>query len=165
MNAQKFNKLIKLIKIDATAFKEIYIWYYERIVFYLISYGKEFAEDVAQEFFLKLLLHDSENMDYINMPTVWVFKCCQNLAKRKKLNENKYICVENDELQIEQEEYDDIYGIKDKLSELDEKSRKIIMMKFWYGYTSKEIADELEIKPNSVGQLIHRTIKKLKKIL
>lgn len=75
MDPLQFNRLLRRIKTDADALDKLYDYYYPRIILHIKKvYPGASAEDVAQEFFYRLLR--SENRGYIAKPTSWVFTVC-----------------------------------------------------------------------------------------
>ncbi len=55
--------------------------------------------------------------------------------------------------------------INDFLGMLDSKSRVVFLMRYWYAYSIREIADKTELSENYTKNLLFRTRKKLKKFL
>lgn len=50
----------------------------------------------------------------------------------------------------------------DQLSRLSQKKRTAVVLRFWAGYDTNEIASYLGCRPGTVGSLIHRATKELK---
>ena len=166
MTANTFNRLLHRIHKDSRAIEKIYLFYNSKIILHLsYSYGREIAEECAQEFFVKLI-EIADRQAYINYPTTWVYKCCENIAKRKIQKE--IITVEiNDETDsrlafIEREYFGDLYS---ELEKLDVQSRNILIMIYWEGYSQEEIARMLKLKPATVRKKHSRALKQLKKYL
>lgn len=83
METKEFNRLIGDIK-DAQSFDILYNYYYKKIVLRLkYIYGESLAQEVAQDFFMGLINKNGEGWGNIGYPTSWVYKCCENLAKKK----------------------------------------------------------------------------------
>lgn len=163
MDTREFNSKLKRIKYDAEAFDELYQYYARRIVFHLsATYGRELAEDVSHEFFIKLI---SGKIDYtyIEKPTIWVYKCCENLAKTKIRLDSKYEPL-YDNVDYKEQFYESI-EVKIGIDKLDQLSKKIIFMYYWEGYNLEEISEILKIKYATVRKRHSRAIAKLKKIL
>lgn len=90
MEAAEFNRLLKRINKDGAAIEMLYRTYYSAIINKLsFTYGKEVAEESAQEFFLKLF-EIAKTQQRVNSPTSWVYTCCENIAKRKICNESRF---------------------------------------------------------------------------
>ncbi len=162
MEKRKFNIILKRIKNDDKAFEELYQYYARRIVFHLTPiYGRELAEDVSHEFFLKLISGKIE-YKYIEKPTTWIYKCCDNIAKTRIRLDSKYEPLYDN---IEYKEFYESIEVKIDLDKLDQLSKKIILMYYWEGYNLEEISEILKINYATVRKRHSRAIGKLKKIL
>lgn len=175
MDERIFNRLLNTINKDEKSFDIIYNFYYGKIVNYLLDkYGKEIAENVAQDFFLKLL-RQNKDFDYINYPTAWVYACCRNLAKNKVLKTYSEIeltdisedfdyddCVDEIKFDNNSEKVLDLY---DGLKQLDYSSKRLIYLHYWLGYGLDEIAKIFHINYATLRQRHKRLIKKIKKFL
>ena len=163
MEARKFNRLLRSIAKDVNAFDELYRFYGRRIVFRLSRiYGRELAEDVSHDFFLKLIT-ENKNYGYIEKPTSWIYTCCENLAKTKiKLN-SKYALL-NEEAACNNFEFENL-EIKTVLDNFDDVTRRIIELFYWDGYNLEEISEILHIKYATVRKKHSRAKAKLKKFL
>lgn len=172
MNEFKFNKLIRNLSSDESAFVELYNFYFPRIKTF-IGYqykDEQFGEDIAQEFFIKI--NKLNITQWIKYPTSWVMKVCDNLAKTfiRKIPE---VLPYNDEVvaAIETTNLDDLKngGISEEniaaLKELDNVTIKIFVMYYWEGFKLKEIAQILGMEYDTVKRKHSRGLKKLKKIL
>ena len=165
MNENKFNKLIKRIR-NARAFNVLYNFYYSRIVnhIYFKFRNKDLGEEVAQEFFAKLL---RRKVDYIRNPTSWVYTVCDNIAKDFLTAEKEYnlAYTERETLTPDAAFEKLIYGeYKEKLDSLEEETRKIVVMYSYEGYSLKEISEITGINYSTVRQKYSRGLKKLKNI-
>ena len=161
MDEKEFNKLSKNLHI-AKNFNKLYKFYYPKIVnhIYFKFHNKSLGEDIAQDFFLKLL-HNGVN-SYIEHPTAWVYTVCDNLAK-DVLKKND-LPLESSALSSPDDTFENmLFGeYKNRIKELDAQSRDIILMHFYEGYRLKEIAEILQINYNTVRQKCSRGLKKLK---
>ncbi|MBR4800614.1 MAG: sigma-70 family RNA polymerase sigma factor [Clostridia bacterium] len=174
MNALEFNLLLKSIRTNARALERIFKFYYPKIVYHIgKKCGKPFAEDVAQDFFKKLL--ETETAEYIKYPTAWVFLNCESIAKRKLRYDSRYVYMTDEAFAKKSQEMnedmhdeilkEEVYGeLYDSINRLDEIECKIVDMYYWEGYTLKEIADVLGLKYDAVKQRHNRLMKKLKNI-
>lgn len=167
MNAKYFNNLIKKIHNESNAIELIYNYYFSRVVRYLsIKYNKFLAEDAVQEFFIKLKEFAKQG-EYIEFPTAWIYKCCENIAKNKIKQEYKYTYVkEVDELAFEQIYEEELYGeLYHAIKSLDISVQRIIKMHYWEGYSFIEIAHETNENYNTIRQKHRRALKTLKKLV
>jgi RNA polymerase sigma-70 factor (ECF subfamily) len=166
MEGNEFNRLLHSLRTDGRAIEVLYNFYYGRIVQHLsYYYGKELSEDAAQNFFTHLF-DIAENLGYINSPTAWVYKCCENIAKRKLTYESRYAPLygeaANRAALSDEELYGDLYS---EIIKLDEVSQKIVKMIYWDGYSQREIADILKLNAATIRKKHSRAIKKLKILL
>ena len=167
MNARRLGKLLKCIGYSEKAFNEVYDFYFRRIVARLTPvYGRQIAEDSAQDFFMKLICGKIQN-GYVPVSTAWVYVCCENIAKRKIKGNKKEIALK-EEIACA----DDLIGntetgvdLDSLLNCLDETSRKIVRLYYFGGYSLKEISDMLQIGYAAVRKKSSRANKKLKKLL
>lgn len=167
MEAQKFNRLISNID-KVKVFDVLYDYFYRKIVFHLkYVYGESIAQEVAQEFFMQLINKEKNNMPYIEYPTSWVYKCCENLAKRKIVKDFSTSVLSSGILLKYEQQYEiEIYGdLYNNIKKLDEDSQKIIRMYYWEGYNFKEISNIMKIKSGTIRQKHNRALKKIGKNL
>lgn len=167
MNAKDFNGLLKKMRKDGNAFENVYNYYFSRVVRYLsLKFNKFLAEDSVQEFFVKLK-DIAEQGEYIEFPTAWIYKCCENIAKNKIKQEYKYTYVEElDELAFEQIYEEELYGeLYHAIKSLDFSAQRIIRMHYWEGYSYIEIAHETNENYNTIRQKHRRALKTLKKLV
>lgn len=114
MESRKFNQLLKNIHSEKS-FDALYDYFYRRIVFHLkYIYGENFAQEVAQDFFLQLINKETDKLGYIEFPASWIYKCCENIAKRKLSKEASDVQLNSEillqyEHQFEYEVYGDLY--------------------------------------------------------
>lgn len=162
VEAKKFNKLLKQINSNKFALNEIYSFYYKRIVIFLLpDYGEYIAVEVAQDFFVHLC-DIAQKQDYVEYPTSWIYKCCDNMAKRK-ISYQSRLTELPDNIVAKQDVDKTIYGeLYDQLKLLDDTSQKIIKMYYWYGYSLKEIANMLGKKHSAIRKQHSRALAKLK---
>jgi len=161
LNESEFNKLLLSVKTSERALTKLHGYYFGRIVFHVAkTYGKSFAEDVAEDFFLWLL--KAEYLPHVLYPTAWVYLQCDSIAKRKVQKEARYV---RGEFEFEQEEKhkEELFGdLYEAMRELSEIERKIVEMHYWEGYSFKEIAPILGVEYAAVRQRHKRILSKLK---
>ena len=85
------------------------------------------------------------------------------LASYEKLYRLAFSYVSDDQVQEERQEdrYEDT-DIMVALDTLEEKERKVIMLKVFEEWTIREIADCLHENPNTVKSMLYRGLKKLR---
>lgn len=167
MDSKEFNKLLKKISKSDRAFEKLYNFYFSRVVRYLsIKYNQMLAEDAVQEFFMKLN-ELAQRFEYIEQPTAWVYRCCENIAKNKLRQDKKYAYIEVLDERIFEQCYEvELYGeLYDAIKKLDLSSQVVIKMHYSEGYSYLEMADILNENYNTIRQKHSRALKKLKNFL
>lgn len=163
MNKREFRKLIIKINQDERAFEKFYNYYFGKLVYSLgLKYGETLAEDVVQEFFLKLIKNPQMAVN-VEHPTAWLFTCCENIAKNKIARDSKYALISYESqgkvvfpISVE---YIDLY---DKINNLKDEERELIYKLYWKDYSQEEVAKEMGIKYGTIRQRHSRILKKLK---
>jgi RNA polymerase sigma-70 factor (ECF subfamily) len=128
-----------------------------------LSYTKSVqdAEDISQIVFIKMF----ENKDKVEegKEKAWLAKVtvnqCKNLLKSFW---RKNIVSMEQEIEFENPEHSEIY---DKVMKLQAKYRVVILLYYFEEYSTKEIADILNIGQSLVTTRLHRARKKLETIL
>lgn len=163
MNKSKFNEILNNYKTSRRAFDELYAYYFHRIVFHVAwRFGKNIAEDVAQEFFIKLMRIELD--EPIEHPATWVYTVADNIAKSYVKKFKQYDELKGDEF-YEIDDGSDGEMLKKAVSKLDDIDSKIVYMYYWEGYSLKEIAPILGYPYETVKKRHLRAMKKLNKIL
>lgn len=168
MEAREFNKLLKRIKTDQSAFDRLYEYYFAKIVFHVKrrfypSIDESLACDIANTFFLKLLRLEVEGE--IEYPASWVYRCCDNLAKTELKKNPPYEDLSAVEIYTHIEETPDNGELTEFLRALEPDDRKLIYLHYWEGYSLKEIASALHSTEAAIRQRHHRLKGRLKKKL
>lgn len=166
MDEKKFNWLLKSIGISSDAFSALYTYYFPKIVNHIrLTFGKRgLGEDVAHDFFMKFLEQAPDF--YVERPTSWVLTLCDNMARTILKRENRYTELAEDMMDFgysgdtvfEQALFGEYAGM---IKELDDLTRKIVIMHCYEGYSLKEIADVENLSYASVRQRCSRALKKL----
>ena len=169
VDKKEFNIHLKKLKTSGESIEELYKYYYKRIVLHIgCKFSEDIAEDVAQEFFNNLVNAKNE-YEYVEFPTAWVYKCSENIAKRKLQKENIYAELTEEiaceEVADEDMKYgDELYGdLTLAIKSLDKLTQEIIKMVYVQGYSKVEVAEILNIKESTIRQKHRRGIKKIKK--
>lgn len=171
MNRSSFNRLLaKMKRKDKKgndAFTELYKFFFPKIVIHIWNYyrNKNLGEDVAQEFFTKLLTLKIEKE--IEYPVAWVYKICNNIANELILNDRRYKAAYLNRITEDSDEAYERAACLEQLKELDKLDREtknIILMYAYEGYSLKDIAKEMRLNYNTVRQKYSRGIKKVNKI-
>lgn len=156
---------------DNKLLQQLYKMYQKEIYLYLFSLcrNKSIAEDLTQETFLKALL--SLRSDHTNI-RAWLYRVAKNLYLNYREKEKSRVSLEDikEDLIDEQAEkslnrllVDErqriLYSALHKLPCL---KREILTLQFFCGMTQKQIASLLNISPENVRVLAHRSKKELK---
>lgn len=136
--------------------------------------SREDAEDILQEVFLSCRRHASEFDPKRCNEQAWLYI----IAKRKLVS---YYRAKKDQVSLDAMESDLIPGKDDMsqavnvmiyrqtlakaLAKLDARSREVIVLRYFKGMSSKEVAQRLDISPVNVRVIQNRALGKLNKIL
>jgi RNA polymerase sigma-70 factor, ECF subfamily len=156
------------------SFDEVYSKYYKELRRFgrQLNIPVEKSEDLVQETFLKYYLELKKEV-IIDNPRAWLYKVILNLFKthiNSNRNELPYtesagriIATTADiyEVLAENEKHRIVMEMLEQLS----KKEKEILILYNSEFSYAEMADILEINPNSVGNTLVRSIEKLKEIL
>ena len=163
MDSKRFNRLLKTLKKRSRSFDVLYEYYLYRIVYHITRYvgSDRVAEDVAHEFFTQLLASDKTYE--VEYPTTWVYRVCERIAVRMLKREDKEFdlpdTTETDcfaHIVLESE-------VRDALNDrLDPQAREIVYLRYWEGYTLKEIADMMKLEYENAKKICQRAMKTLK---
>ena len=163
MDSKRFNRLLKTLKKRSRSFDVLYEYYLHRIVYHITRYvgSDRVAEDVVHEFFTQLLASDKTYE--VEYPTTWVYRVCERIAVRMLKREDKEFdlpdTTETDcfaHIVLESE-------VRDALNErLDPQAREIVYLRYWEGYTLKEIADMMKLEYENAKKICQRAMKTLK---
>lgn len=164
MDAQKFNYILANYKRDKQCFIELYEYYYHRIVFHVgWKFGKEVAEDVAQDFFVKLMRIELDHP--VEYPTTWVYTVADNIAKSFIKKFKTYDELTGDEFYEFSTDVSEREMLKTASNELDLLDKTIITMYYWEGYSLKEIASITNNSYEMIKKRHARALKKMGKVL
>lgn len=174
MELDKELELIEKAKTDIAAFDKLYDIYFPKIYGFCLNRlsNKELAEDITSQVFLAAV----ENIQKIDTSKrlrfgAWLFTVANNRIidyfRKNKLPNNAfddYQGEDNDDV-LE----DMLYSEKAKqvtivLKELKPKYQKIITLRFYTELSNPEIAEILGVKASNVAVILHRALKKFKKI-
>ncbi len=179
----KFNeeKLIERIKRgDKKAFGEFYELFFEKVYRYAYKRlkNREQAEDITSETFLRAIrgFENFENRRSGGLD-IWMYTIERNLIRdffRKNAGveilpfEEKWNLLLNPPIDdpyitIEKNEIDRI--VKESISELNERYRLVIELRFYKGMSMKEIAGRMGITEANAKVLQFRALRKLKDLI
>jgi len=94
------------------------------------------AQDIVQEAFVRL----HENFESVNQPKAWLYRIVHNLAANH---------------------HEAVTQARESLKSLDERSRKLIQLKFDEGLSYKQISERMDLSISNVGYILHNALKSL----
>jgi RNA polymerase sigma factor (sigma-70 family) len=162
---------------DESAFSTIYKLYAKDLYAFGLSLHvkTELVEDALHDVFIEIYTH-RQNLEKVNNLKFYFLAAFRNrLFFLLKKESNSFEITENDlhdieeknfqELWIEKEEETEKQQLVKKLfSELTKNQQEVLYHRFVEGYSCAEIAKLMNINYQSVKNLIHRSINKLKSI-
>ena len=177
MDAKKEKALIEAARKDKEQFAPLYRHYHKHIKkFFLYRVANETrAEELTSDTFTKAL-KGLDNYQWQGVSfSAWLYRIARNTLidhyrtkeRKKKVSslDNHYNLPSEDKPPHEKVEVlfaEDI--LHQVLKELPERERRIIYLKFFDGYTNRLIAELTDLTETNVGTIVHRTLKKLRKV-
>lgn len=171
--------IFRIRKGDQEAFREIYKIFYNKIykfVFFRVP-NKQIAEDILQESFLITWNDYLKNKEKkIVSIQALIYKIARNLVNTYyRKNSKVYVDIEKIEYKLGDEnilldldqEVDikiDIKKLNKDLNKLSDHYKEIIELRYFDQLSLREIAKILNKTENNVSALLHRALKKIKKI-
>lgn len=129
---------------------------------YQNCYNKSEAEDITQEIFVKLL-KNVEKIDSEEHLKAWLIRATVNLSKDyNKSFWNRNTIKLDEELKYFDVEVQEVFK---EISKLKPTYRNIIYLYYYQGYKINDIAQILNMSPNTVSSNLTRARKKLGAIL
>ena len=156
--------------LNSDSFESLFKSHFKDLVGYVCSYvnDEEVSKDIVHDVFL-VVLKNEKNLDASYSLKSYLFTLSKNYAlnylkhlRVVAMNEREVV----DALQNADEELDNyeqrMARLNEKLDELPEKQREVLMKCFVEGRTYKDVADEMGISVNSVKTHISRGLKFLR---
>lgn len=129
---------------------------------YSYSGNKSDAEDVVSESVVKALskissLRDTEKIN------CWFMSIIANTAKQNLRRQKKFVFESEDSAEkIAAKEESSFFEFEDLIKNLDVKYRELLIMKYFEGFTFKEISEISSLSENTVKTRLYRAIELLK---
>ncbi len=165
----KVTKLVDFEKVYNEYFSKIYNFMYYKVL------NKEIAEDLTSEFFMKLLTKLNTFDDSKANLNTWLYTIARNSVtdyfRANKIevsvdDEDNPLDLKVDyELEKELIKNEDRKALYNALTTLDDRSRKLLSLKYFFNMSVKEIAVNTGINESTVSTICLRGIEKLKKQL
>lgn len=169
--------LIDLAKDDDSAFTELYSYYFTRIYNYVHYRVSDFhaADDLISQIFEKLYT----NLKYYQPKkaafSAWLFSVARNTITdyyRSQMRTQFTSMEISAELIDNEPDPADIVGFNETqqqllkaLASLTRRERDVIAMKFWSGYSNRNIARLVGISESNTGIILFRAMRRLRKLL
>jgi len=158
---------------------ELYEQHKHALYMYAFKFTKnrELAEDAVHNVFISIIKNKEKyfhlnRKDFRLLAVIIVKnKCIDLLRKQKPYSEipieEMELYLESGDMPVEEQiiissEYD---AIRKYLDSIDEISRQVLIMKYYFGYSYKEIGIELNMTPKHVDTRIMRAKDKIKKFI
>lgn len=140
---------------------------YSSLIFktaYQYILNKDFAEDVMQDVFIKLLVYEKPFKDNEH-EKAWIIRVtinnCKNLLKSKAYNSCELIEAAQSQSSFEAQS-DNKITIENELKKLSSEERTIIYLFYFEGYTSSQISGILKMNESTVKSHLKRARSKMK---
>ena len=177
---EKEKELVEKAKSDPGAFALLYERYYSPIFSYILkrTANVEIAEDITSVVFLKVL-KNIWRFKWKGIPfSSWIYKIATNeilnfyrkkkktisLDKIKEIKSNSDLLEEIVKDQEELEKNKEFLELHKKVSQLPMKYQEVIYLRYFENKKIKEICEILGKREGTVKSLLHRGIKRLKKL-
>lgn len=180
--AKTDQEIVALALKERAVFGELVDRYHARLRRYITRLGvknPDDQEDVLQEIFIKIY-RNLNNFDQNLQFSSWAYRIAHNEAvswyRKLKVRPEGYLVAEPetlfelmaDERQNPAERVEkalDAEMVGQALEQLDEKYRTVLVLRFFEHMEYEEISDVLKVPVGTVGTLVHRAKKQLKKSL
>lgn len=160
---------------DEEAFREAVHYYSPKLISFLFSITKtmHIAEEIMQEVFLRLW-QNRARVETDNLGG-WLYRVASNLAfsylKREALNDRLLSALKKKQTngfseideQIDHKECEEL--IHTALNRLPDQQRRVCQLSLQEGMSRKEVADLLNISPNTVRNHLTRAVQVLRHFL
>ena len=135
---------------------------YDKLYRLAFSYVKneQDAMDVVQESVYKAMKNASQIKEKKYIKT-WLWRIVINTAVDATRRQLRFVSDDQVQEEGQEDRYEDT-DIMAALDTLEEKERKVIMLKVFEEWTIREIADCLHENPNTVKSMLYRGLKKLR---
>ncbi len=150
----------------ATLWEELYEEHFRELVAYgsRMCGNRELAQDLAQETFIKALMN-GETLESLppNKRRAWLYRTLKNLFidfYRRSVLEGQY--AQN--LQPQFFESSGLQNVENELflQAVSPQDRTIFLLRYYEGYTAKEVSEMLHLPAGTVRSRLHRCRKHLK---
>lgn len=177
LNPAEEASLIDLAKVDGLAFAELYAQYFPRVRNYVQNRVNDTfeAEDLTSQIFERLYKSLESYQPDRAAFSCWIFCIARNAITdyyRFRIRHRTCSLEMGTEPQDRQPDPWDVASyhetqafLRQALACLSEREREMILLKYWYDYSNREIAQRFEISESNTGVILFRSIRRLRKIL
>lgn len=179
MNELADERLVELAKQgQEPAFEQLIKRYHISLYKYIFNYtyDKQETEDLVQEVFIKMINNIEKYIKKINIKfSTWLFTIAHNTVidyLRKKRSQNTISIEEESTFVIDKNSIEEIIiknesiaSIKQVMNSLSPEARSIIYLRYYVGFSYKEISKITEYSTDKVKWKLHDTIVRLRKLL
>jgi RNA polymerase sigma factor (sigma-70 family) len=178
----KMNLIHRFLNGDGSAYASIYELYAK----YLYAYGKslnvsvEYVEDAIHDVFVEIYSGKDEikrlNISSMDDIKSYLFKSFRNrlfylINRSSKASEiaKMYVSSQNDDSGYDEvwveDEQEQVKTVNDFLHQLNANQREAVYLRYIEGYSCEEISAILGINYQSVKNLLHRALKKMRSVI
>jgi RNA polymerase sigma-70 factor (ECF subfamily) len=158
-----------------TQLSGLYEEYYDKIAHYVYVHigSKEEAEDIAGEVFLKALNSLKSYREQGVPMQGWLFRIAHNLTvdylrkvdKRRTVPSDSVVLTGNDNPMETAEKKIEFERVTEAMKQLSTEQREVINLRFFGGFTSKEVGGILGKSDGAVREMQRAAIEKLRGIM
>jgi RNA polymerase sigma-70 factor (ECF subfamily) len=158
-----------------TQLSDLYEEYYDKIARYVYVHigSKEEAEDIAGEVFLKALKSLKSYRERGVPMQGWLFRIAHNLTvdylrkadKRRTVPSDSVVLTANDNPMDTAEKNIEFERVTEAMEQLTTEQREVINLRFFGGFSSKEVGGILGKSNGSVREMQRAAIEKLRGIM
>lgn len=158
-----------------TQLSGLYEEYYDKIARYVYVHigSKEEAEDIAGEVFLKALKSLKSYREQGVPMQGWLFRIAHNLTvdylrkmdKRRTVPSDSIVLVGNDNPMDTAEKNIEFERVAEAMKQLTTEQREVINLRFFGGFTSKEVGGVLGKSDGAVREMQRAAIERLRGIM
>lgn len=164
--------ILRIAGNDYSSFNQLFMRYYSRLCAFVFEITRDtaVAEDIVQEFYLKLWTNRGE-INISENARGYLFTSCRNAAlnyirdenaKRKNIESLATNNISEEEIS-EMEDYLD--ALEKCIAQLPERSKQVFLMHKFEDYSQKEISEKLNISVKTIKNQIWKSLQYLRECL
>ena len=170
-------ELVAKAKQNKEDFSGLYEHYYPHIRrYFAVKLNKaDLVDDLTSTTFEKAITN-IQKFEWQGYPfSAWLYRIASNTLTdyfRKSGRNNtvgmpEYVQIESKDRSPEEQTEIDFHTkeLESVIQDLPARDRKILLMKFYDGYTNKTISEKVGISESNVGTIVHRALHKLRSML